>query len=150
MCVSRLVALGIEEEGLFRLAAGSSKVKRLKAELETPGLPGLLSLEAADHHVLTAIIKSYLRELPEPLFGGSLYQDWLEAGRCEDAAERAEAVFNCLQHDNLPREHFRNIQYLFKVTTEQITSVSQHNNETTIAVPPRGQSAGGQEQDVSQ
>ena len=122
--MSRLVALGIEEEGLFRLAAGSSKVKRLKAELETPGLPGLLSLEAADHHVLTAIIKSYLRELPEPLFGGSLYQDWLEAGRCEDAAERAEAVFNCLQHDNLPREHFRNIQYLFKVIADTVCSLT--------------------------
>ena len=123
--MNKLISLGLDEEGLFRLAAGTSKVKRLKAEIETPGLPVLLSLETADHHVLTAIIKSYLRELPEPLFGGSLYQDWLEAGRCEDAAERAEAVFNCLQHDNLPREHFRNIQYLFKVTTEQITSVSR-------------------------
>ena len=41
VCVSRLVSLGLEEEGLFRLAAGTSRVKRLRAELETPGLASL-------------------------------------------------------------------------------------------------------------
>ena len=80
LCVTRLLMLGLEEEGLFRLAAGSSKVKRLRAELEA-GLASLPSLETADHHVLTATIKSYLRELPEPLMGAELYQDWLEAGQ---------------------------------------------------------------------
>jgi len=118
VCVSRLAELGLDEEGLFRLAAGSSKVKRLKAEIETPGLPILLSLEAADHHVLTGIIKSYLRELPDPLFGGNLYHDWLEAGQCEDADERADLIFNLLQHDSLPMDNFRNIQYLFRLLYE--------------------------------
>ena len=80
LCVTRLGMLGLEEEGLFRLAAGSSKVKRLRAELEA-GLASLPSLETADHHVLTATIKSYLRELPEPLMGAELYQDWLQAGQ---------------------------------------------------------------------
>ena len=79
LCVTRLGMLGLEEEGLFRLAAGSSKVKRLRAELEA-GLSSLPSLETADHHVLTATIKSYLRELPDPLMGAELYQDWVEAG----------------------------------------------------------------------
>ena len=115
VCVNKLISLGLDEEGLFRLAAGTSKVKRLKAEIETPGLPVLLSLEAADHHVLTAIIKSYLRELPEPLFGAGLYQDWLEAGQCEDSQEMFDAAWNLLQHENLPRENYRNIQYLFRV-----------------------------------
>ena len=80
LCVTRLVMLGLEEEGLFRLAAGSSKVKRLRAEMEA-GLSSLSSLETADHHVLTATIKSYLRELPDPLMGAQLYQDWVEAGQ---------------------------------------------------------------------
>ena len=38
------------------------------------------SVETADHHMLTGTIKSYLRELPEPLLGAELYTDWLEAG----------------------------------------------------------------------
>ena len=80
LCVTRLVMLGLEEEGLFRLAAGSSKVKKLRAEMEA-GLSSLSSLETADHHVLTATVKSYLRELPDPLMGADLYQEWLEAGQ---------------------------------------------------------------------
>ena len=129
VCVSRLVELGLDEEGLFRLAAGSSKVKRLKAEMETPGLPFLLSLEAADHHVLTGIIKSYLRELPDPLLAGSLYNEWLEAGQCEDASERADLIFNLLQHDNLPIENFRNIQYLFRFLYE-VSQNAERNKMT--------------------
>ena len=115
ICVSRLMSLGLEEEGLFRLAAGNSKVKRLKAEIETPGLNLLQSTESSGHHVLTAIIKSYLRDLPEPLLGAGLYQDWLEAGQCEDGQERLDLVWNILQHDQLPRDNYKNIQYLFKV-----------------------------------
>ena len=47
--------------------------------------------------------------------------------------DRAEAVWNLLQHDKLPREHYHNIQYLFRVTipcTEQLLSMaSQFLNE---------------------
>lgn len=119
LCVSRLVSLGLEEEGLFRLAAGQGKVKRLRAELETPGLNPLPSLETCtDHHLLTATIKSYLRELPEPLLGAQLYPDWLEAGRTDCEEKRFDLVWNLLQHETLPRENYRNIQYLFRLLHE--------------------------------
>jgi len=117
LCVTRLVMLGLEEEGLFRLAAGSSKVKRLRAELEA-GLASLPSLETADHHVLTATIKSYLRELPEPLMGAELYQDWLQAGQLEGETDRFDAIWNLLQCEQLPKENYRNIQYLFRFLHE--------------------------------
>ena len=93
-------------------------MRRLRAEFEMAGLHPLPSLESADHHLLTATIKSYLRELPEPLFGADLYPDWLEAGRLDDSSERFDAVWNLLQHENLPRENYRNIQYLFRFLHE--------------------------------
>ena len=42
---------------------------------------------------LTTTIKSYLRELPEPLFGAELYPDWLEAGRLDDNSERFDLQY---------------------------------------------------------
>jgi len=129
VCVSRLVSLGLEEEGLFRLAAGTSRVKRLRAELETPGLASLPSVETADHHMLTGTIKSYLRELPEPLLGAELYTDWLEAGAIDSDTDRAEAVWNLLQHDKLPREHYHNIQYLFRFLNE----VARHEERNKMS-----------------
>ena len=128
-CVTKLVSLGLEEEGLFRHSAGNGKVRRLRAEFETAGLYPLPSLEAADHHLLTATIKSYLRELPEPLFGADLYPDWLDAGRLDDTAERFDAVWNLLQHESLPRENYRNIQYLFRFLHE----VSKHEERNKMS-----------------
>ena len=77
------------------------------------------------------------RELPEPLMGGELYQDWLEAGSLvnicqnnihireslratiswsiQEGDDKFDAVWNLLQHEHLPRENYKNIQYLFKV-----------------------------------
>jgi len=127
LCVTRLVMLGLEEEGLFRLAAGSSKVKRLRAEMEA-GLSSLSSLESADHHVLTATIKSYLRELPDPLMGAQLYQDWVEAGQLE-GEDRFDAIWNLLQHEALPKENYRNIQYLFRFLHE----VSRHEERNKMS-----------------
>lgn len=129
LCVTRLVELGLDEEGLFRLSAGQAKVKRLRAEIEA-GYASLASLEAGvgDHHLLTATIKSYLREMPEPLFGSELYQDWLEAGALE-GEDKGDAVWNLLQHEQLPRENYRNIQYLFKFLHE-VTTYSEQNKMT--------------------
>ena len=101
-------------------------MKRLRAELETAGLHPLPSLETADHHLLTATIKSYLRELPEPLFGAELYPDWLEAGRVEDSKKRQDLVWNLLQHDCLPVENYRNIQYLFRFLHE-VSKLEERN-----------------------
>jgi len=129
LCVTRLMDLGLEEEGLFRLSAGQAKVKRLRAEIEA-GQASLASLETghSDHHLLTATIKSYLRELPEPLMGGELYQDWLEAGSLE-GDDKFDAVWNLLQHEHLPRENYKNIQYLFKFLN-LVTTYSEQNKMT--------------------
>jgi len=129
LCVTRLMELGLDEEGLFRLSAGQAKVKRLRAEIEA-GQASLASLEAghSDHHLLTATIKSYLRELPEPLMGGELYQDWLEAGSLE-GDDKFDAVWNLLQHEHLPRENYKNIQYLFKFLN-LVTTYSEQNKMT--------------------
>jgi len=127
LCATRLVELGLEEEGLFRLAAGASKVKRFRAEIEA-GYASLAGLDLADHHILTTIIKSYLRELPEPLMGADLYHDWLEAGKL-DGEDRFDVIWNLLQHESLPRENYRNIQYLFKFLHE-VTKLSELNKMT--------------------
>ena len=94
--------------------------------------------------MLTGTIKSYLRELPEPLLGAELYTDWLEAGaidRCDyqsprvsvlcvfSDTDRAEAVWNLLQHDKLPREHYHNIQYLFRFLNE----VARHEERNKMS-----------------
>lgn len=67
LCVSALLKLGMEEEGLFRIAAGTSKLRRIKLSLDACCLNLPAVLEYKDPHVIAGALKSYLRDLPEPL-----------------------------------------------------------------------------------
>lgn len=67
LCVSALLRLGIEEEGLFRIAGAASKSRRIKLSLDACCLNLTTALEYKDPHVIAGALKSYLRELPEPL-----------------------------------------------------------------------------------
>ena len=57
----------MEEEGLFRIAGGASKLRRIKLSLDACCLTLPTALEYKDPHVVAGALKSYLRELPEPL-----------------------------------------------------------------------------------
>lgn len=67
LCVSALLKIGMEEEGLFRIAGGASKLRRIKLSLDACCLNLHTALEYKDPHLIAGALKSYLRELPEPL-----------------------------------------------------------------------------------
>ncbi|XP_068858944.1 SH3 domain-binding protein 1 isoform X2 [Aphelocoma coerulescens] len=78
-CVVMLLASGMKEEGLFRLAAGASVLKKLKSSLAS----GSNALEEfySDPHAVAGALKSYLRELPQPLMTFELYDEWVKVAR---------------------------------------------------------------------
>ncbi|XP_047597547.1 SH3 domain-binding protein 1 isoform X1 [Lutra lutra] len=109
-CVMMLLSDGMKEEGLFRLAAGASVLKRLKQTMASD--PCRLQEFCSDPHAVAGALKSYLRELPEPLMTFDLYDDWMRAASLKEPGARLEAlqqVCGCL-----PRENFNNLRYLLK------------------------------------
>uniref|UniRef100_A0A8K9V2E9 Rho-GAP domain-containing protein n=1 Tax=Oncorhynchus mykiss TaxID=8022 RepID=A0A8K9V2E9_ONCMY len=78
-CVTMLLECGMQEEGLFRVAPSTSKLKKLKASLDC----GVMDVQefSADPHAIAGALKSYLRELPEPLMTSELYEDWIQASK---------------------------------------------------------------------
>uniref|UniRef100_A0A8C9Z8I5 Rho GTPase-activating protein 17 n=1 Tax=Sander lucioperca TaxID=283035 RepID=A0A8C9Z8I5_SANLU len=75
-CVMMLLETGMKEEGLFRIAAGASKLKKLKAALDCS--TSQLEEFYSDPHAVAGALKSYLRELPEPLMTFGLYDEWTQ------------------------------------------------------------------------
>uniref|UniRef100_A0A8C6W1G9 SH3 domain-binding protein 1 n=1 Tax=Nannospalax galili TaxID=1026970 RepID=A0A8C6W1G9_NANGA len=109
-CVLMLLSEGMQEEGLFRLAAGASVLKRLKQTMASD--PHSLGEFCSDPHAVAGALKSYLRELPEPLMTSDLYDDWMRAASLKEPAARLEAlrdVCSCL-----PQENINNLRYLMK------------------------------------
>ncbi|KAM9392568.1 rho GTPase-activating protein 17b isoform 2-T4 [Pholidichthys leucotaenia] len=109
-CVMMLLETGMKEEGLFRIAAGASKLKKLKAALDCS--TSQLEEFYSDPHAVAGALKSYLRELPEPLMTFSLYDQWTQASNVSDPDKRLQALW--VTCDGMPKAHKANFRYLVK------------------------------------
>ncbi|XP_041829514.1 rho GTPase-activating protein 17a isoform X4 [Melanotaenia boesemani] len=109
-CVMMLLETGMKEEGLFRIAAGASKLKKLKAALDCS--TSQLEEFYSDPHAVAGALKSYLRELPEPLMTYQLYDEWIQASSVSDPDKRLQALW--VVCDQLPKSNKTNLRYLVK------------------------------------
>ncbi|XP_023261445.1 rho GTPase-activating protein 17-like isoform X4 [Seriola lalandi dorsalis] len=109
-CVMMLLETGMKEEGLFRIAAGASKLKKLKAALDCS--TSQLEEFYSDPHAVAGALKSYLRELPEPLMTYQLYDEWIQASSVSDPDKRLQALW--VVCDQLPKNNRTNLRYLVK------------------------------------
>lgn len=107
-CIHMLLRTGMREEGLFRLAAAASVVKRLKMCLDQGTVDH--SEFSMDPHAVAGALKCYLRELPEPLMTLELYNDWFKAAGEKDVTEKLEQFKVLLK--KLPPENYNNLRYL--------------------------------------
>ncbi|TKS90092.1 SH3 domain-binding protein 1 [Collichthys lucidus] len=107
-CIHMLLRTGMREEGLFRLAAAASVVKRLKTCLDQETVDH--SEFSMDPHAVAGALKCYLRELPEPLMTFELYNDWFKAAGEKDLTEKLEQFKVLLK--KLPPENYNNLRYL--------------------------------------
>ncbi|XP_055031774.1 rho GTPase-activating protein 44 isoform X7 [Misgurnus anguillicaudatus] len=109
-CVTMLLDCGLQEEGLFRVAPSASKLKKLKASLDC----GVLDFQeySADPHAIAGALKSYLRELPEPLLTFDLYEEWIQASIIPDQDKRLQALLTTCE--KLPKANSDNFKYLIK------------------------------------
>ncbi|CAL8381457.1 unnamed protein product [Gadus morhua 'NCC'] len=107
-CVHMLLRTGMKEEGLFRLAAAASVLKKLKGCLNQ----GTVDHEefSSDPHAVAGALKCYLRELPEPLMTFELYTDWFKAAGEKETADKVEQLRIVLK--KLPAENYSNLRYL--------------------------------------
>uniref|UniRef100_A0A4X2LEE6 Rho GTPase activating protein 17 n=2 Tax=Vombatus ursinus TaxID=29139 RepID=A0A4X2LEE6_VOMUR len=109
-CVMLLLETGMKEEGLFRIGAGASKLKKLKAALDCS--TSQLDEFYSDPHAVAGALKSYLRELPEPLMTFNLYEEWTKVASVQDPDKKLQDLWSICQ--KLPKPNFANFRYLIK------------------------------------
>ena len=115
-------------EGLFRVGPAILFFKRAKNALDA-GIP-LAQMRATfnDPHVLTAVIKGYLRDLKDPLFCSKFSQRWAEANRKQDRDEQVKQIKKIL--GSLPEANKVNIGFLFQFLSKLVAE-KEHNLMTT-------------------
>ncbi|XP_062387915.1 rho GTPase-activating protein 44 [Sardina pilchardus] len=124
-CVTMLLECGMQEEGLFRVAPSASKLKKLKASLDC----GVVDVPeySADPHAIAGALKSYLRELPEPLMTSELYEEWIQASNIQDMDKRLQALLTACE--KLPTDNLNNFRYLIKFLAK-LTDYQDDNKMT--------------------
>ncbi|NXI35906.1 RHG17 protein, partial [Galbula dea] len=110
-CVMMLLETGMREEGLFRIAAGASKLKKLKAALDCS--TSQLDEFYSDPHAVAGALKSYLRELPEPLMTYSLYEEWTQAANIQDQDKKLQELWRIC--NRLPKHYHANFRYVYLI-----------------------------------
>lgn len=133
-CIGWLL-MNIKEEGIFRVPGSVTKVKKLKSSLNA----GVIDFDEymRDPHTVAGCLKSYLRELPDPLLTHQHYQAWINAAKIIDSNSRLQAFWQIC--NSLPKSHHNNLRYLIKFLAK-LSSHSETNKMTpsniSIALAP--------------
>ncbi|XP_014223103.1 rho GTPase-activating protein 44-like [Trichogramma pretiosum] len=136
LCISALLRLGMEEEGLFRIASGASKLRRIKLSFDACCLTLPIALGYKDSHVIAGALKSYLRELPEPLLTYKLYPEWMAAAKIPHTDSRLRTMWDVLH--KLPAPNFENLKFLIKffsilAKNQEINKMTPYNIAIVVA-----------------
>lgn len=93
------------------ITAGS-KLRRFRSALDANLVATPYPNEYQDVHVIACALKSYLRDLPEPLLTFNLYDQFIAASQRPTEEQRKTAILNTI--NLLPKPNYLNLRYLTK------------------------------------
>ncbi|CAG4965641.1 unnamed protein product [Parnassius apollo] len=108
--ITTIEMTGLYTEGLYRKSGLSSKVRELRWLLDERPAEGVERLDAYAVHVRASVLKTFFRELPEPLLTFDLYDDFILAAEISDPQERVSSIFTILK--KLPKPNFDLVERL--------------------------------------
>ncbi|XP_066598985.1 unconventional myosin-IXb-like isoform X2 [Prorops nasuta] len=112
---------GLYTEGIYRKSGVSSKVRELKIKMDEGDLEKV-QFENYQVHVLAAVLKSFFRDMPEPLLTFEYYDDFLHAANLTEPHDRISTLFAILK--KLPKPNFdlmeRLIVHLARVALHEV------------------------------
>ena len=137
--ISTIELVGLYTEGLYRKSGVSSRVQQLKKLLEEEsssnreGAVSVVDLQEQPIHVLTAVLKAFLRELPQPLLTYERYDDFLRAADIVDTKERISSLMALVQE--LPPHHFDLLERLvFHLTRVALNEKSNRMGPNALSI----------------
>jgi len=129
---AHVAAVGLEEEGIFRVTGFKSRMEKVRAEIESSGTFEAPAVSEGGGgtfaHEAASLLKQYLRELPVPLLalGGADADEWIEAGSAPNEILMREALLPLLR--DLPPSAMT----LFTTLVELCLQVLEHSEQNRM------------------
>uniref|UniRef100_A0A3Q3AL69 Rho GTPase activating protein 21b n=1 Tax=Kryptolebias marmoratus TaxID=37003 RepID=A0A3Q3AL69_KRYMA len=112
VCCKVVEERGLEYTGIYRVPGNNAAISSMQEELNSKGTADIDIQEDKwrDLNVISSLLKSFFRKLPEPLFTNEKYADFIEASRTEDSVERLKELKRLIYE--LPVHHFETLKFL--------------------------------------
>ncbi|EHB01195.1 Rho GTPase-activating protein 21 [Heterocephalus glaber] len=102
ICCKLVEERGLEYTGIYRVPGNNAAISSMQEELNK----GMADIDIQDDkwrdlNVISSLLKSFFRKLPEPLFTNDKYADFIEANRKEDPLDRLRTLKRLMEPRNL-------------------------------------------------
>ncbi|XP_053265586.1 rho GTPase-activating protein 12 isoform X3 [Podarcis raffonei] len=111
LCIEYVEEHGLDVDGLYRVSGNLAVIQKLRFAVNHDEKLDLNDSKWEDIHVITGALKMFFRELPEPLFTYTHFNDFVNAIK-QEPRHRVHAVKELIKQ--LPKPNQDTMQVLFK------------------------------------
>ncbi|XP_030808313.1 rho GTPase-activating protein 15 [Camarhynchus parvulus] len=111
LCIEAVEKRGLDVDGIYRVSGNLATIQKLRFVVNQEEKLNLDDSQWEDIHVVTGALKMFFRELPEPLFPYSLFEQFVEAIKIQDNATRIKSIRSLVK--KLPRPNYDTMKILF-------------------------------------
>ncbi|XP_046709881.1 rho GTPase-activating protein 12b isoform X1 [Silurus meridionalis] len=131
MCIEHVENTGLNVDGLYRVSGNLAVIQKLRFAVNHDEHVDLGDSKWEDIHVITGALKMFFRELPEPLFTYSSFNDFVSAIKNSDYKQRVQAIKELIKQ--LPKPNQETMQVLFR-HLKRVIEHGEANRMTTQSV----------------
>ncbi|XP_053367879.1 rho GTPase-activating protein 12b isoform X4 [Clarias gariepinus] len=131
MCIEHVESAGLNVDGLYRVSGNLAVIQKLRFAVNHDEKVDLADSKWEDIHVITGALKMFFRELPEPLFTYSYFNDFVNAIKNSDYKQRLQAIKDLIKQ--LPKPNQETMQVLFR-HLKRVIEHGEANRMTTQSV----------------
>ncbi|KAI5097178.1 rho GTPase-activating protein 23 isoform X3 [Silurus meridionalis] len=110
ICCGLVEEMGLEYMGIYRVPGNNAVVSNLQDQLNKGCDINTTEERWQDLNVVSSLLKSFFRKLPEPLFTDDKYNDFIDANRMENPSERLKTLKKLIR--DLPDYYFHTLKFL--------------------------------------
>ncbi|KAF9429459.1 hypothetical protein BGZ76_001270 [Entomortierella beljakovae] len=138
-CTQAIERFGMDTKGIYRVSGITSATNRLKAAFDRDCSAVDLTSEenCGDINSVASVLKTWFRELPEPLLTRKLYPEFIKAASIDDPAEQLMSIHQVT--NQLPDPNYATLKFmmchLHKVQSNQSVNMMGSSNLGLIFGP---------------
>uniref|UniRef100_A0A7M4EJC6 Rho GTPase-activating protein 15 n=3 Tax=Crocodylus porosus TaxID=8502 RepID=A0A7M4EJC6_CROPO len=112
LCIGAVEKRGLDVDGIYRVSGNLATIQKLRFVVNQEEKLNLDDSQWEDIHVVTGALKMFFRELPEPLFPYSFFEQFVEAIKNQNNTIRVKAIKGLVK--KLPKPNHDTMKILFE------------------------------------